>query len=263
MSTSFPFNGIGSGAFSKNETMLTVKQLKTRYLFGVDLTDEQGNPIPEEVYQHNIDSAVSYLEHKLDIMITPQEMTERYDYRQIDYTTFNFIQLKKRPVMEVSVIKAKFPSNRELVTYPQEWYVIEKETGQIQLSPVEGTFSGLIVTHGGSYMPLLYGTRDYWPHLFEVTYKAGFCDDKIPSVINEMIGLQAAIGVFEILGDLVLGPGVAGESVNIDGAGVSKNLTASAMYSAYSARIESYRKKMDEYTEVVKKYYNAIPFAVV
>jgi hypothetical protein len=260
--TSFPFNATGESAFGKNESLLTVKDLKIRYLFGVDLTDEQGNEIPQETLQHFIDSAVSYMEHKLDIIITPRTFEENYDYRQVDYTAFNFLQLKKRPAIEVTEIKAQFPNNRDLVNYPEEWFVLEKESAQIQLSPVEGTFNGLIVTQGGSYVPLLFGTRDYWPHLFKVTYRAGFCDDQIPVIINEMIGLQAAISIFEILGDLVLGPGVAGESVNIDGASVSKNLTASAMYSAYSARIESYRKKLDEYTDVAKKYYNAIPVVI-
>lgn len=262
MSTSFPFNATDSSAFCKNESMLTVEDLKVRYLFGVDLTDEKGNELPKETLQHFINSSISYLEHKLDIIITPRKFTESYDYRQIDYTMHNFIQLKKRPAIEVTLIKAKFPNNRDLVKYPEEWYVLEKESAQIQLSPVEGTFNGLVITNGGSYVPLIFGTRDYWPHLFEVQYSAGFCADQIPVIINEMVGLQAAISIFEILGDLVLGPGVAGESVNVDGAGVSKNLTASAMYSAYSARIESYRKKLDEYIDVTKKYYNAIPVVI-
>ena len=262
MSTSFPFNATDSSAFCKNETMLTVEEMKIRYLFGVDLTDENGNEIPKATLQHFINSAVSYLEHKLDIIITPREFEEKYDYNQVDYVFHNFMQLKKRPAIEVKEVKASFPNNRDLVKYPEEWYVLEKESAQFQLSPIEGSFNGLIVTNAGSYVPLLFGTKGYWPHLLHITYTAGFCADQIPVIINEMIGLQASISIFEILGDLVLGPGVAGESVNIDGAGVSKNLTASAMYSAYSARIESYRKKLDEYIDVTKKYYNAIPLVI-
>lgn len=263
MTTSFPTNATDSAAFSKNEEMLTPEKLKTRYLFGIDLTDEQGNEMPKETFQHFINSSISYLEHKLDIIINPREIEEEYDYRQVDYTHFNMIPLKKRPVQSVEQIKARFPNNRDLVEYPEEWYVVEHETGQVQLSPIEGSFNGLIITHGGSYVPLVYGTRDYWPHLFQVKYTAGFCNDQVPTIINEMIGMQASIRIFEIMGDLVLGPGVASESVNIDGAGVNKNLTSSAMYSAFSARIEAYKKQMEEYLETARKYYNAIPFTVV
>jgi len=243
--------------------MLTVEQLKKRYLFGIDLTDKNGNEIPKEVIQHQIDAAVSYLEHALDLVISPVTITdERYDYRAVDYTNFNFIQLKKRPAIEVTDIKAKFPNNQQLVDYPKEWYVLEKEASQIQLSPVEGSFSGLVVTQGGSYVPLIYGTRDYWPHLFSVTYRAGFCDDQIPTIINEMIGLQASIKIFEILGDILYGPGLSSDNVAIDGASVSKGLAASGIYSVYGARIDGYRKSLKEYMDVVRKFYSGFASVV-
>lgn len=261
-SVKFPINSISSSQFSRCQPMITPKDVKERYLFGVDLTDEAGTPLPDKTIQHFIDSAVSYLEHRLDIIITPTDFEEQYDYRAVDYVEFNFLQLKHRPVKVISDLRAKFPNNVDLVKYPEEWYVLEKEAAQLQLSPVEGTFSGLIVTQGGSYLPLIYGTRDYWPHLFQVQYTAGFDADKIPLILNEMIGIQTSIRLFEIFGDIVLGPGVASESVNLDGAGVSKNLTASAMFSAYSARIESYKKTMDEYIKTVRDHYNGFQFAI-
>jgi len=262
MSFSFPPNHTSEAAFTRTEPLVTPEDIKTRYLFGIDLTDDKGNELPEKTIQHAINTAVSYLEHKLDIIILPTTFKEKYDYRQQDYTNFNFLQLKKRPLCSVESLKAKFPNNVDLVNYPEEWITIEKEASQVQLVPVEGSFSGVIVTQGGSYVPLLYGTKDHWPHLFEIEYTAGFDNDCIPVVLNDMIGMQASIRLFEILGDIVLGPGVASESVNLDAAGVSKGLTASAMYSAFSARIESYKKQMDDYVKTVKKYYNGFAFTV-
>lgn len=258
-----PFNSNGAQPFTRTEPMITVKQLKERYLFGIDLTDRQGNEIPSEVFQHQINSAVSYLEHALDVVISPVSIEgEQYDYRAVDYANFNFIQLKKRPVIDVTIIKAQFPNRSDLVTYPKQWYVVENESAQIQLSPVEGSFSGLIVTQGGSYVPLIYGTRDYWPHLFSITYKAGFCDDQIPVIINEMIGLQAAIKMFEMLGDLLYGPGISSTNTAIDGASVSRGLATSGIYSVFGARIDGYRKSLKDYMDVIKKYYNGIPSIV-
>lgn len=262
MSFIHPPNAISDSAFTRMESILTPTQLRERYLFGIDLTDEKGNEIPEASLQHNINAAISYLEHKLDLVISPVRIKEKYDYRQQDYTNFNFLQLKKRPLSELHDLRAKFPTNRELVKYPEEWFVVEHEAAQIQIVPVEGSFSGLIVTQGGSYVPLIYSTSAYWPHLFEVDYTAGFCHDKVPIIINEMIGMQAAIRTFEVLGDIVLGPGTAAENVTIDGANTSKQTTASAMFSAFSARIESYRKQMEDYIKTVRKYYDGIPFIV-
>lgn len=260
---SFPPNRVTTDAFESGSPMVTPQDLKTRYLFGIDLTDNKGNEIPKEVLEHAINTAVSYLEHKLDIVILKRGFDERYDYRQVDYTQFNFIQLKKRPAIAVTEMKAKFPNNVDLVTYPPEWFVLEKEGAQIQLSPVEGTFSGLVVTQGGSYVPLLYGAKDYWPHLFQIKYTAGFEHDCIPTVINDMIGMQAAIRLFEILGDIALGtPGVTSESVSIDGANTSKQTGGGAKNSVFSARIDSYKTQMKEYIETVRKYYNGFAFTV-
>ena len=256
---STPENSTSQPGFSRTEALLTPKQLKERYLFGIKLQDEHGNEMPPEVIQHHISASLSYLEHKLDIIIAPTEFTEEYDYRAVDYTNFNFIQLKHRPLSSVTTLKAKFPNNVDLVTYPKEWIVLEKEGAQIQLSPVEGTFSGLIVTQGGSYVPLIFGTRDHWPHLFQVKYVAGFCDDEIPLILNEMIGMQAAIRIFEIMGDILHGPGISSESVGLDAASISKQLTASANYSAFSARISGYKEQMKEYIATVRHVYNAIP----
>ena len=262
MSVKTPFHKVSTDAFSRTESLITPDQVKARYLFGIDLTDLDGNEIPTETIQHSIDAAVSYMEMKLDITIFKTDFKEKYDYRSIDYNDFNFMSLKKRPVCEVTKFRAKFPTNRELVEYPTEWFVVEQETGQFQISPVEGTFSGLIVTQGGAYVPLIYGTRNHWPHLFEVEYTAGFEPDCIPTVLNEMIGMQTAIRLFEILGDIVLGPGTAGESVGLDGANVSKQTTASAMFHAFSARVESYRKQLDDYVDTVRKHYNGFAFTV-
>lgn len=262
MSFSFPPNATSQTSFTTAGPILTVSDLKTRYLFGISLTDDKGNAMPDAVFQHAITTAISYLEHKLDIIILEREFTENYDYRATDYMNFNFLQLKKRPLSKLIEIKARFPNNQDLVKYPEEWYVVEKEAAQIQLSPVEGTFSGLIVTQGGSYVPLIYGAQSAWPHLFQVKYLAGFCNDQIPVIINEMIGMQAAIRIFEILGDLILGQGVTSESVGLDGASVSKQLGASPQFNAFSARIKSYKDQMKDYIESVKKYYNGIPSIV-
>lgn len=262
MSFTFPPNKTSEDAFTTLVPLLTPEDLKDIYLFGIKLQDQDGNEMPRKTLEYAINSAISYLEAALDIVILKRSFTENYDYRQIDYTAFNFLQLKKRPLSDLTSLKAKFPNNVDLVTYPPEWYVLEKEAAQIQLSPVEGTFSGLLVTSGGSYVPLLYGTRGYWPHLFEVKYEAGFCPDAIPYIINDMIGMQASIRIFEIMGDLIYGPGVGSDSVTLDGASVNRGTTATAINSPFAARISSYKEQIKNYMETVKGYFNGIPFTV-
>lgn len=259
----FPPNKSTDAAFSEAQPLLTVDDLINRYLFGIELKDyKTGKPIPTETLQHFISTSVSYLEHKLDIIIMPRTFTERYDYNANDYENFSFIQLKKRPVSEIVTMKAKFANNQELIDYPKSWFVLEPEAGQMQLTPVQGTFSGLVVSQSGSSMPLMFGQHGQWPHLFEIVYKAGFCADQIPILINDMIGMQASIRVFEIMGDILFGPGVASESVGLDGANVSRSTTAAAAKTIFSARIDNYKAQVKEYIDTTKKYYNGIPFVI-
>ena len=258
MSFQFPPNSTTAAGFTRSEGIVTPDQLKQRYFWGVDLTDKSGNVVPPEVLQHQINAAVSYIEHKLDIIIFPTTIVDEHDMRTVDYQEFNFIQLKKRPVNEVTAMRAKFPNNRTLISFPKEWFVVEKEAAQLQLAPVEGSFNGLIITQGGSYVPLLYGTKDSWPHMFEVTYIAGFCDDQIPLILNEMVGLQAAISMFMILRDTIFGP-IAGENTSLDGAATGRQTGSTG---PYGARIDSYQKKLDELLKVAHKYYNGFAFTV-
>lgn len=262
-----PFNAITQAPFTGAEPLLTVTDLKNRFLIGLlddndKLVDYRGKVIPDTTIQYHLNAALSFLELKLDLIILPRKFEEDYDYRAVDYTAFNFIQLKKRPLIDVEVIKAQFPNSQVLVEYPKSWYVLEKEASQVQLSPVEGTFSGVVITQGGSYVPLLYGAKDSWPHLFKIIYTAGFCADQIPMVINDMIGMQASIRMFEILGDVLFGPGIVSESVGLDGANVSKALANSQKYALFSGRITSYKEQMKDYIDTVRKYYTGFASVV-
>ena len=261
MSFKYPANATSCPPISDYEPLLTVAQFKERYLFGIDLTDKDGKPIPDAVFQQQIMSAAQYLETKININIFKREFVENYDYRSVDYAEFNFIQLKQRPLNEFKLLRAKFPNNIELVRYPEEWYVTEKESAQLQLSPVQGTFSGLIVQQGGSTLPLIYGTQSYWPHLFEATYTAGFDHDKIPVLINDMIGMRAAIRAFDILGDILFGP-ISNESVGLDGANTSQSRALAPGVSAFAARIKSYKEDLKEYINTVRDHYRGIPLAI-
>jgi hypothetical protein len=54
--------------------VLTVDELKTNYLFGLDMSDDQGNPFPESLYEWYIKSAVSLAETQLDLPIRPSQV---------------------------------------------------------------------------------------------------------------------------------------------------------------------------------------------
>ena len=51
--------------------IITVDLLKKTMLTGIDLTDDAGNPFPDELFEQSIDQAISLIEEELEINIEP------------------------------------------------------------------------------------------------------------------------------------------------------------------------------------------------
>jgi hypothetical protein len=107
------------------------------------------------------------------------------------------------------------------------------------------------------FMPLMSSTN-YIPQILRVSYKGGIADDEdAPDLLAQLIGMNAAIGVLNVLGEIALGgqAALAGYSIGIDGLSQSVSTTASAENHAYSARVRMYEKEMIELTKSLRQYY--------
>ncbi len=242
-----------STGINRVEPLLSVDKLKSRFLFGVKLTDDDGNELDKEILENAILSAVSWLEHELDISITPRTYTENRDFIKTDYFNWGYLNLYHYPVVSVTSWKARYPLNTELFEYPSEWYRIYEETGQLQLVPTAGTISTWFISAGG-YMPYVMSKASI-PQFFEIEYIAGFPNDEIPLMLNKLIGLKASIDVFHIVGDLIAGAGIANYSVGLDGLSQSVGTTSSATNSGYGARVLNYEKAIKNDLKVARRYY--------
>ena len=113
-------------------------------------------------------------------------------------------------------------------------------------------FSECLENHQIGNTGLLYGFHGAWqfaPQLWSVDYVAGVDenDKTFPTaLLQEAIYKRAACGILNVWGDLILGAGIASQSVSIDGVSQSIGTTQSAMFGGASARIESYTKDINE-----------------
>ena len=69
--------------------------------------------------------------------------------------------------------------------------------------------------------------------------------------------------MFNIAGDLILGAGIARQSLSIDGLAQQIDSTSSATNSGYGARIINYNKEIKETLERLQGTYKRINFTVV
>lgn len=242
--------------------LLTVAELKQRYLFGIDTTDDSGRELPDAVYEHYIAAAIATLEHELDVPILPTSFCDEHDYHREDYQAFNFIKLDNRPLISVEEFRVSYPSGQTVIVFPAEWLRLNKPEGQLQIVPTAGTLSEILVGQGGSFLPAVYNGLAYLPQLFQIHYTAGFEAGRVPRNIVDIIGKIASMGPFNLFGDLIAGAGIANLSLSMDGLSQTIGTTASATNAGYGARLIQYAKEVKEALPLLRRYYQGPRFVV-
>ena len=239
---------------------LTPQWLKDRYLFGIDLTDDAGNAYPDAMFTHCIESAVGLIETELDIHLDGlKTFTERRDVLDSDGMSFFLMQVDHRPLREVTGLKVRL-GGYDALTIPASWaHVSSSVAGQVQIIAGPEDYSG----SWAAGVPFL-GTsgiigRSYTPLWFELTYKSGFDGTtyKYPTDILDCIGLMAAMLPLDTAGDLLLGAGIASQSVSMDGLSTSTGTTSSATNAGYGARVIQYTKRLDRIMKGLRGKYRA------
>lgn len=239
--------------------VLTISELKDIFLFGLDLTDDAGNPFPDVMFEWGIRSSIAFWERRLDIRIKQTVFTgERYDYYRGDYLNWTVIKLRESPVVSVEGVRVTWPSNTTVIEFPSDWIQLRPDVGQVNIVPTSGTLSQVLLTAGGSFLPLVASGRDFVPNILEVDFTAGFETGEVPQDIRDAVAKLAAFAPLNVAGDLIVGAGIASKSISIDGLSQSINTTSSATNAGYGARLVQYEKELKRVTPVLERYYKGI-----
>lgn len=244
-------------------TIMSVSDLKSIYLFGLDLTDDAGNPFPDLLFEWSIRWAIGHIQRELDILIRPTVLSELYDYYREEYLAWTIIPLREFPVISVEGVSVEWPSGTQVIEFPSDWIQLRADAGQVNIVPTSGTLSQTLLTAGGSFLPLVASGRDFVPNVIRVQYTAGFAEGEVPIEIRDLIGKYAAFGPLNIAGDLIVGAGIASKSVSIDGLSQSINTTSSATSAGYGARLIQYQKEIKEVMPNLRRYYKGIRLAAL
>lgn len=239
-------------------SIMSVGDLKQIYLFGLDLTNDAGEPFPDLLFEWSIRWAIDWLQHLLDLKIKPTELVERYDYYRVDYQNWSFINLRESPVISVEEYAVTWPSDTNIIVFPVEWVQLRKDSGQVNVVPTSGTLSQVLLTAGGSFLPLVASGQDFVPDVIRIKYTAGFEAGEVPMAIRDVIGKMASFGPLNTAGDLIVGAGIASKSVSIDGLSQSINTTSSATNAGYGARLGQYSRELKEVIPVLQRYYKGL-----
>lgn len=268
--------------------IITVDEIKTHYLFGVNLTDDSGKEYPDSLFAHYIKAAVASVEHRLKIQIRRKSYEEEsHDFYREDYNKYIWMELDHFPVISIEEVKMVLPGEQVVKTFDKDWIHIQRFAGHLQLVPGTGTSGSILLGASGAWLPFIYGNNKFIPDAFRVTYTAGFGKppegswgfaqgsnpasvskpdadlDYVPQDLKHLVGMLACFGPLNIAGDLIVGAGIASSSLSIDGLSQSVSTTSSATNAGYGSRLIQYGKEIKELLPALEKTYNGVRLQVV
>lgn len=265
-------------------SVLSVEELKTNYLFGLDLTDDTGKPYPDSLYAHFIKAAVKWMEDKLDIPILPTVIEEeKHDFFFEDWSKYMFLELTRHPVISVESVRLVMPGNQEVHNFSKDWISLQRFEGHVNIVPGPAGSHTIALGLHHWFFPWMHRSVNKWiPDVFRVAYTAGFglppegswnfprgsepasishpdpTLDKFPVDIKELVGKIASFGPLNIAGDLLGGAGIASQSISIDGLSQSFNTTSSSTSSGYGARLIQYRQEIKDWVPSLQRHYHGV-----
>jgi hypothetical protein len=228
--------------FSQNVPLITIDQFKKQFLFGVDLRDQNGDAIADDVIAMFLSTAISFMEMQLNTPILPTRLIQKVDYDVVAYRQHSFIQVPIYPIREVISVKLKFKQNT-FINFPETWWRIYENAGQIQMLPDVSTLSAVIIAQTGQLLPRAI-SGNFAPQMLEVDAIVGIADEEecVPPLINQAIGLYASLYLLQMIGDIGPGgsPGITAQSLSLDGMSQSVSTAISATNNLFGATIAKY-----------------------
>jgi hypothetical protein len=256
-------------AFSRVESLITVKELKAKYLFGIPLYSFLPDPVTrkrvqysEETLAEAIRLAVNKLEFMTNIDIQPVQHTKRLPFDRNQYFQLGYFQLPHKPVTEVTSLFVK-PAGNTGVVYSIDPAWIDNgqlQRGQVNIIPLMpasvGGFAPLpSAGAGGAAFIAVLGLLGWVPSFWEMTYISGFKEGRVPNVVNNIIGIMAAQ---DVLGDIGATNRIGQYSVGLDGAQQSVNTGGPNVYKDRIDALEEDRKAL---TNRLKKKFGVSLFS--
>ena len=247
-----------SGSFERYMPLPSPTDLKNRALFGIPLTSAlTQETLSDDTIKHYIDSAISQIEHELDLYITPVTFEEKHDYNRHEFNwNYNYLKLNHPNVITVEEVQLSFSNdqtNLGFVQFPMEHVHLMPQEGVIQLVPAFGTsLSGFLLSafSGTQFHALRAIGLDNFPGAVRVKYQAGFEKDKVPASIVELIENVAAYKILTFIGPLIFPHTSMGVSID----GVSQSVgTPGPQFLA--ARIKDLNDIIQVQKDAIKGYY--------
>jgi len=173
-----------------------------------------------EMIEDEIGDAAAKVEFETGLTIFPTSFEEKPPFDKHLYESFFYLKTKNRPIMSIEALRVTPSNEQDIFEMPIEWVeTANLHRGQVNVIPysIALTRQGTAVPATGSGPAFLsvFGWRNWVAAFWRIQYTAGFPSGKIPKVVNELIGVVAAMEILSMLAS-TYGKGQS-SSLSIDG----------------------------------------------
>lgn len=225
--STYPLNAADGQEWKRVEPLVTPQQLKDRFLFGIPLISSTRNPntglydeMSNELLKDFIDRAVAESELETGISIFPVQHDEKHPFDMNFWRSYGYLRVYNSPIVSVEKFAFTPSSGTEILEMSLDW--IEPANfvrGQISLVPIMPAATTTMIMSpaasgsGSAFLSVMAGLT-WIPAIIQVKYTTGFPGGVLPRMVNELIGINAAI---DILGIMASNNKAGSYSMGIDG----------------------------------------------
>jgi hypothetical protein len=243
------------------EPLVTPQQVRGRHLFGIPMVSAMRDPLTnkpqvytDDLIKDTIDRAVAQLESEAHIDVFPVQRDEKAAFDRAEYQQFGYFKTRSRPVASIESLAIVPPTNEHIYEVPLQWVETSYlRWGQINLIPLGNAvaYSNVAqVGSGGALFLSIFGQQPWTPAFWNIRYTSGYPDGLVPKIVNELIGVIAAM---EVLSQLAATYGKSsGHSLGIDGLSQSISTPGPQIF---KVRMDELQLKRDKFIKKVKVYY--------
>ena len=255
-------------AFGRTEPLLTPEKLIQRHLWGINLTSRYMDPLTRKPYQITTDMLQDYIlgavqeaEIDLGLVIMPTQFDKKSHYHRKDYQQWGYFMLDMKPISSLDKMSIQFADGSETFVFPNSWIEAANLVwGQVNLIPA--TFNGFLAPSASetssSLLYLQFFNTNWVSALVRFVYTAGFANGKVPRVVNDYIGIVAAMGVLSRLA--ATNTLNTSSSLSIDGLSQSLSGPGNQMFLPRMKELAETREKLGK---SIKKIYRRIVISSV
>lgn len=260
----FPENAVSS-SFGRLNPLITAEQLITRFLVGIPMVARMKDPrtnkpmvITDDMLKDYIKLAIDTVEAELMIDIMPVKYSEKLPFDKAEYDSFGYFKCTHKPVYSLDLLSVRPSDNHDVFYVPLDWIeTTNMSYGQINIVPlsIAVTAQGGVVNSqggGGSVFLSILGQKPWVPAFWGIEYTSGFKDGMLPVIVNELIGIVAAMRILSMLAATYAGANSS--SLSIDGMSQSISTPGPAVFKTRLEELAAERKML---VKKVKKLFQS------